>query len=193
MRLFYQNSQEGKTLYVVFVPNDIPDKVTKVGNVVKLEKGGALVGYNLFNIELDETMGMVVNPKEASLAKVNEELSKAGFAPLDAPKDSLYHVVKVVKKEEHPLDERSSILTLDDGGKTLSTVTRYQNISEGDKIVVALDLCQKFDGTLFNKKVVRNIPIEAEVCSPADLRLGEESRAAYIENNLQEGQDFFIK
>jgi len=95
--------------------------------------------------------------------------------------------------EEHPLDERSSILTLDLGDHELQTVTRYHNFEVGSALVVAIDGCIKFDGTLFEKKVVRNIAIDCEVCCEADLRIGEEYKAAFLPETHIAGSDFFLQ
>ena len=87
----------------------------------------------------------------------------------------------MVFKEEHPLYERKSILTLD-AGKRLSTVTGYQNVEVGDYIAILLP-GPRMDGTYFAPRVEKNIAIDCEVCSPKDLRLGGRRHRRYLKTH----------
>ena len=194
-RLYYHHKTNGDILFLVIDPESYPDKVEKKDDVVALYKEGKLVGINFLSI--GKTMkvraeGMIVFPDDKVIDVLNDKLALAGLEKLPYVRDSGYKVALIEKKEEHPLDERMSILTLSIGEKKLSTVTRYANIEEGDKIVIALDGCLRFDGSAFHARVERNIPIEAEVCSEADLRLGEESKKALVVSDKEAGEDYFL-
>ncbi len=193
-RFFYNPENVGDVLFVVFDPETIPNKVDEHEGLTALYRDGTLVGVNIFGVKEEfglREKGMIVKIPETLLAKVNEKFSKNGIKPLEINENSGYLVAEVTKLEEHPLDERSNIVTLDIAGKELTTVSRYANLRPGLRIVVAIDGCIKFDGTAFHKKVVRNIPIECEVCSPFDLRVGEEGKAAFEVADKPSGTDFF--
>ena len=193
-RFFYNPDNVGDVLFVVIDPEAIPNKVVERDGLTALYRDDVLVGANLFGAgEAFGLMekGMIVKIDEKLLCNVNEQFSKNGLEPLEKNADSGYLVAQVTKLEEHPLDERCSIVTLDLGGKELTTVSRYANLEEGIRIVVAIDGCIKFDGTAFHKKIVRNIPIECEVCSPFDLRLNEEGKNAFVVTDKAPGEDFF--
>ena len=105
------------------------------------------------------------------------------------PKGINFVYAKVVSKEEHPLYERKSILTLD-AGRRLSTVTGYQNVEVGDLIAILLP-GPRMDGTYFAPRVEKNIAIDCEVCSPKDLRQGDDGTKAYIGRDKEAGQPVF--
>lgn len=193
-RFFYNPDYVGDVLFVVVDPEAIPNKIVERDGLTALYRDDVLVGANLFGagkaFGLKEK-GMIVKIDENVICSVNELFSKNGLAPLEKNVDSGYLVAEVTKLEEHPLDERCNIVTLNLGGKELTTVSRYANLEVGLRIVVAIDGCIKFDGTAFHKKIVRNIPIECEVCSPFDLRLGEEGRSAFAVTDKAPGEDFF--
>ena len=194
-RLFYNHENVGDVLFIVIKPGDYPDKTETKGEVTALFKDGELVGYNLFDFGKTvkiKASGMIVTPDDLLLDVINDKLANAGFEKLPYCRESGYVCAEVTAKEEHPLDEQSSILTLNAGETTLSTVTRYQNIDVGTHIVVALDGCIKFDGTTFSKKIVKNIPIECEVCSGKDLHVNEDFKSAQLVPELAPGADFFL-
>ena len=193
-RFFYNPDYVGDVLFIVTDPEAIPNKVIELDGLTALYRDDVLVGANLFGagkaFGLKEK-GMIVKIDENVICNVNELFSKNGLAPLEKNVDSGYLVAEVTKLEEHPLDERCNIVTSNLGGKELTTVSRYANLEVGLRIVVAIDGCIKFDGTAFHKKIVRNIPIECEVCSPFDLRLGEEGKSAFVVTDKASGEDFF--
>lgn len=194
-RLFYNHENVGDVLFVVIDPERSPDRVETKGEVTALYQGEELVGINLFDFGKTakiKASGMIVAPEDILIDVINDKLVNAGLSKLPYCHESGFKVATIAKLEEHPLDERSHIVTLKIKDQTLSTVSRYSNLEEGMKIVVVLDGVMKFDGTAFRKKVVKNIPIECEVCCEKDLRIGEEFKAAFIPEGKEEGDDFFL-
>ncbi len=194
-RLFYNHENVGDVLFIVIDPERYPDHVKKVGEVTALYQGEDLVGINLFDFGKTakiKASGMIVAPEDILVDVINDKLVNAGLEKLPYCHETGYVVAEVVGKEEHPLDERSNILTLKIKEKTLSTVSRYQNIEIGSRIVVVTDGVMRFDGTAFHTKVVKNIPIDCEVCCEKDLRIGEEFKAAFLVADKEPGADFFL-
>ncbi len=195
-RLYYNYKTNGDILFLVIDPLAYPDEVKEKDDVVCLYSKGELIGINFLSIGKKVKIhaeGMIVNPLDEVIDILNNVLKNASFdIVLPYVRNSFYKIARIEKKEEHPLNERMSILTLNLGDKTLSTVTRYQNVNEGDKVLVALDNCLRYDGSIFKARVERNIPIECELCSEKDVRLGEESKAALIIDKGNPGEDFFI-
>ena len=193
-RIYYSKALNDDTLFVVFHAEKTPNKVEKKGDVVALYSEDELIGINLLHASayLDfDPQGMVAKEEEALLEKLNGLFSEVGLPKLEKNPCSGYAVAKITKLEEHPLDEKKQIVTLSLKGETLETTTRYANIEVGSLVVVALDGCFKFDGTCFHKAVIRNIRQDCELCSPADLRLGEDYKNAYLPQDKEEGADFF--
>lgn len=193
--LFYNHEHVGDVLFIVLQPNAYPDDNKVCGDVNALYKEGQLIGINIFNFGKTakiKASGMFIAPNDVLLDVINDKLVNAGLEKLPYCRDSGFKVAEVTLLEEHPLDERLRIVTLKVGENTLSTVSRYQNIEVGSKVVIVTDGAMKFDGTTFEKKVSRNIPIDCEICSPSDLRLSDEFKAAYLEEKKASGDDFFI-
>ena len=193
-RIYYSKNLNDDTLFVVIHADMTPDRVEKKEDVVALYAGDELIGINLLNaskyIDIDPK-GMIAKEEQGLLDKLNACFVPAGLPALEKNEASGYAVAKILKLEEHPLDEKKQIVTLSLGGKTLETTTRYQNIEEGALVVVALDGCYKFDGTCFKAGIIRNIHQDCELCSPSDLRLGEDYKTAYLPLDKKEGEDFF--
>lgn len=195
MAIFHQHIGEEDILFVVFDVDAIPDKVERKGDVAALFKEGKLIGYNFFNllelVKIKEK-GLLVTPSDKLIDVLNDRLVNLGFAKLDYVRDSGFKVGRVVAIEEHPLNEKLRIVTIDLGGKTVSTVTRYSNFEVGSLLVVTCDGAFRFDGTVFHSRVERNIPIDVELNSAADLHIGEEKFQAFIPKGYEPGADFFL-
>ena len=187
--IFYNPSLD--CLFLTDSASSKPEKTVKAGDLTVLLKEGKAIGYNLFN-----PRSYLINPVDGFNAKIEgydkfAELAKEAGYPIEkAPTGSEYTVCLIESSEEHPLYENARILYLNDGQKKLTTVTRYQNCQKGDRIVVKTG-GYRLDGTIFSPKVEKNIAIDGEVCSPFDLKIGEESKAAYIEKAKKEGEDYF--
>ena len=194
-RLYYNHENVGDVLFIVIDGKAYPDRTVVKGEVTALYQGDRLVGINLFDFGKTakiKATGMIVAPNDALIDVINSKLENAGLEKLPYCTSTGYQIGEVVGKEEHPLDEKSNILTIKVGEKTLTTVSRYQNIEVGSKIVVVTDGVLKFDGTAFAKKVVKNIPIECEVCCEKDLHIGEEFKKAFLVTEKASGADFFL-
>lgn len=192
--LFYCKPTAKDVLYLLIDPEKTPDEVVKKGDTVGLFYQKQLIGVNFLNFSRlvkIKAEGRITNPPEAMLEIVKNELQKASFPIPDFSCSSGFTVARVMNLEEHPLDERKQIVTLECAGKTLTTSSRYQNLQIGSKIVVLLDRTIRFDGTVFHSSVIRNIPQDCEIASPHDLGLSEESKSAYIEEEKEVGSDFF--
>lgn len=192
-RLFYRPNVSQDILFVLIDPEKKTDRVEKKGDLAILYSGNEVAGYNLFNAHkvyaFPET-GMIYAPKKELLAALNAFLTAAGQTPLSLEQPSGYFVSKITAMEEHPLDEKAHILTLDLGGKSLTTVSWYPSLMVGDEVVVALEGTILHDGSVFHRFVSRNIPNEASLMSAKELGLtGDEG--AYKVTNRRSGSDFF--
>lgn len=194
-RLFYTPKTAKDVLYVIIKPEVYPDEVKTLGEVTVLYANKELIGLNfapaskLFNLASE---GMIPAPSAELLDKINALLEDKGLEPLPPYEDSLYRIATLTLKEEHPFEDGKWILTFSLNGEKIETVSRYPNLKEGERYVLALAGCIKFDATQVITKTVKNIKQEAEVCSPFDLRVGEEKTKAYEASSLQEGGDFYL-
>lgn len=163
-----------------------PDRSLDENGATLLYRGDEFLGANIAHpkgIKLQDGLNVRLSSKD------EEALKGYLGAHYQSPEPSNFVYAKVVFKEEHPLYERKSILTLD-AGKRLSTVTGYQNVEVGDSIAILLP-GPRMDGTYFAPRVEKNIAIDCEVCSPKDLRRGDDGTKAYIGNDEEAGKPVF--
>ncbi|HBB05667.1 MAG TPA: hypothetical protein DCZ41_03680, partial [Firmicutes bacterium] len=125
---------------------------------------------------------------------INSILSRTGFEGLGYLKESGFVVLKILSLEEHPLDENASIVTLlGRNGEHFETVSQAKNLSVGSLCVAAKDGSILADGTLFKKRIEKNIPIDVFLMSSKMLKLSSQEDALFIpkEGDYQIGDDFF--
>lgn len=192
-RLFYNYETSGDVLFVVIDPDKKADKVVSKDNVTLIYNDNKLIGINIFKIS--ETVkikhsGAIFAPKKELLMAINPLIVNAGENALEIEESSGYKIMTITKLEEHPLDEKAKIVTLSCLDKTYQSVSYYQNIKEGLKVVAATDGAILIDGSLFTKRMVRNIPTEVSLCSEKDLGIGEDKKNAFVPDE-KEGEDFF--
>lgn len=195
-RFYYNRKTAGDVLYCVLDASSYPDSTKKIGDVVALYHGKERVGINFLNISKTikiKAEGMIPTAGSEFLSPINYMLENAGEEPLPEQSSTYYAIAEVSGIEEHPLDEKKSIVHLSLGEKSLDTVTRYANLKQGSKTVVALDGCLRIDGTPFLAHSEKNIPVDCEICSEKDLGLGEESKQAFLVEEGKPGEDFFLR
>ena len=178
--LFHSPSTGGDVLYVAYPSSSPVTNSVQKGDVVAIYAGNEIVGINVFRASSHfalEGEGLIPFPSQAIQETLNALLAEASLPALTFP-SSGYRVYEVKKVEEHPLDEKKSILTLSDGNKEAVTSTRY-TLAPGDRVVALQGGYARRNGTFFTSSVIRNIPQDVEICSEADLGLGEASEAAY--------------
>ena len=192
-RFFYSYKTAGDILFLLIDPESPVTKCEPHGDVIALWNEDRLVGVNFMHI--GKTMkihaaGMIAIPEKSMLDCVNHLLANAGLPTLEMPNSSGYRVLEVKGIEEHPLDEKASIVTLTDGEKTYSTVSRDLTLKAGEKVVAITDRTIAYDGSVFHRHIAKNIAIDVELCNAEELRIGEAKGIFRAEEPL--GSDFYL-
>lgn len=194
-RLFYDFESNGDVLFVVISPEKKTDEVVSNGDVTCLFANKELVGINIFNVSRIAKLkshGAIFAPDSLLLETINNLLSNSGAPKLEESTNSGFKVLSISNLEEHPLDEKAQIVTLkgkDD--ETYQAVSYYKNLSIGKQVVCALDGTILYDGSLFSKKLVKNIPVDATLCSGKELKVSDSNKEAFIPEGYNDGEDFF--
>ncbi|MBP5216289.1 MAG: DUF4479 domain-containing protein [Bacilli bacterium] len=195
-RLFYNLRLLGDVLLIEIAPGKEATSLKRSGDIIALFHEEELIGYNIFHLKdivKLKTDGVIFAPDDRLIDIINILLRQQGFPILPYTRDSGYKVAKIIKREEHPLDEKKTIVTLSLKGKTLTTVSAHRNLLENSLVVVALDGTILADGSLFRETIIRNIPQQARICSGLDLKINAEGDSAFLPNEgEQEGDDFFL-
>lgn len=193
-RLFYNHDVTGDILFVLIDPEKKPTRNVAKGRVNALYAGSELVGINIFGVSEVfklKASGIIFAPEKPLLDVVNSMLAEAALPSLPECSSSGYKVAKIVKLEEHPIDEKAHIVTLSLGDHELTTVSWYPNLKEGLCLVVATDGTILYDGTVFHKFVSRNIPSDCSICSSRELKLPG-APGAFLVEGYEAGEDFFL-
>lgn len=196
-RLFYNYPISKDVLFVLIDPSAPVTKTMRVGEVVALYDEERLVGYNIFDVSKTVKLnahGIIFYPDPRLIDAINAILSRNGFDPLPYLDRSGFEVLEILSTEEHPLDEKASIVALrGKGEETFWTVSKAKNLLPSLRVVAAMDGAILRDGTLFHKRIEKNLPIDVFLMSPKMLGLGEEEDVAFVveEQNVALGHDFF--
>ncbi len=194
-RFFYNHDACGDILFLVLSPTDKADHIIKKGNVAALYKGDKLIGVNFFDIGKVikiHAKGMIRTPGQPMLDCVNSMLSNASLSTLEPLKDTGYRVMQIKALEEHPIDQKAFIVTLTDGTNTFHSVYRDPSLKTEDKVVVATPGCIAYDGTLIEKAIEKNIPIDVRICSEKELKISDDDSKAFKAKEERVGSDFFL-
>ncbi len=194
-RLFYNHEVTGDVLFLLLKPELIPNKVIEKENAALLYLNDELIGVNFFHVSRIIRLyshGMIATPGEELLTIVNSLLKEVGLPALPPTLDSGYHVFRLMKREEHPLSDQLSILTLKDKEREYSTVTSLKELKEGAYVVAATANCILRDGSLFTPHEDHHIPVDLYLCSPYALRLGERKDIPFYPEGYEEGEDFYL-
>lgn len=194
-RMFYNFDAFGDTLLILIHPEKKPDRVEDKNGVTALYLGDELLGYNIFDLSRVlklKAKGIIFTPGVELVTLVNQLLTAAGFPVLEELTDSGFHVFKVTKIEEHPLDEKAKIVTLTDGKDTYETVTKLNNLNADDKVVGLIDGYIAPDGMMFLKHVDHNIKNDVLLLSEKALKQGEDEKEIFKATKNEAGDDFFL-
>jgi len=173
--------------------NKQTDNTKKEGDITLLYSGDTLIGYNIFNIQLDLPKGLLDYNKEVETL-VNDRLSKINQGPLEMEDVKSYFKVGYVKEcEKHPDSNKLSVTQIDFGTGDLSQVVcGASNIAQGQKVVVAQPGAVLNDGTWIGKGKLLKVDSNGMVCSAKELGLAKESQGILVlEDNVQVGSRFF--
>lgn len=191
-RMFYNRDIGGDVLFILMEPERKPTRTETKGIVSALYDGDDLVGINiqdLSKILKIRAKGMIFTPGEELVNVVNHIIHRAGLPKLAYCTDSGYRVATVNKVEK---SNCSYIINLDNGDKSLTTITEYSNIKAGDQVVIALDGTIQYDGKTFKIHSIDNIPVECHICEAKELRIESDEPGAFIVDGYKSGDDFYL-
>lgn len=194
-RLFYDFESNGDVLFIVINPEKKPDEVVTNGDVTCLYTDKELVGINIFNVSRIAKLkshGAIFAPDSLLLKTINDLLENSNAPRLEETTNSGFKVLEITKLEEHPLDEKAQIVTLK--GKddtTYQAVSFYKNLKIGENVVAATSGTILYDGSLFTKKLVKNIPVDVTLCSGKELKVSDNFKEAFLPEGYLPGEDFF--
>lgn len=194
MYRFYKQKSAGKDVVYLLLEGDLfPDNVVNSDQATLLYNGGKLIGVNFFGGEtsLLPHYGMNVVLEDEVLDAFNEVLVHCGADPLPRETSSGFVIGEVIAKEEHPLDEKKSILKISTGDKTYETISSFR-VECGEKVAVALDGAYLSDGTLFKQHIDHNLRVDVLLLSASMLGIGED-KGVYKVPEGKNGCDLFIK
>lgn len=193
-RFFYNHNSPGDCFYISIDPLSKPLKsLNKDGITLIYGENDALLGINIFDFSSKAKLkhrGVIFAPGDELFDHINSLLKPTGIQ-LDRPLSSGTVAAKIIKIEEHPLDAKLSILTLDIGKQTKHAITGLKGIVEGRNIAVLLPGYIDHLGELYEPHKVKNVMGETEVL-PASA-FGGEDDSVYPLDGYEVGEDPFYR
>lgn len=192
MYRFYKQISANKNVVFLVAGEGVPDEVVNHEEVTLLYKDKKLIGANFFGKEVTllKNYGMNVALTKETLDGFNSVFIKHGIETLPELKDSGFHVGEIIDIEEHPLDEKKSLIKIKCKEEVYESITSY-NLTKGDKVAIATSPCYLSDGTLFTKHIDHNLKVDALVVSGFQIGLSK-SESPYKLDHREVGDDIFL-
>lgn len=177
MNIFYNENGVGDVLLVQLTtenPEVIVAKSEGDVTILRDEKTGAVVGFNLFDassyakIEGNGEVTLteeIVGEIQKALVKNNVDLV------LEVDLSPKFVVGHVLTKEQHPNADKLSVCSIDVGTETLQIVCGAANIAAGQKVVVAKVGAVMPSGMIIRDAELRGTASAGMVCSASELSL----------------------
>ncbi|WP_207696102.1 tRNA-binding domain-containing protein [Enterococcus sp. DIV0212c] len=178
--IFAYNKEHVGDVLMIIVSDDKgqENRVQRKENVARVSvvDEEQVVAWNIF--EASTILGTIegngqVELTEEQVAKVNEELAKAGFSESLVEDREPKIVIGFVKScKKHPDSDHLSITQTEvDNGEVLQIVCGAPNIKAGQKVVVAKLGAMMPDGLMIWPGVLRGVESFGMICSAGELRL----------------------
>ncbi|EOL44516.1 YtpR family tRNA-binding protein [Enterococcus caccae] len=175
----YNRDHVGDVLMVIVTDDKGQEnRVERKGNVARVSVVGdeQVVAWNIF--EASMILGEIegngqVELTDEQVAKVNNELVKAGFSEILEKDNDPKIVIGFVKScKKHPDSDHLSVTQTEvDHGEVLQIVCGAPNIKAGQKVVVAKPGAMMPDGLMIWPGVLRGVESFGMICSAGELRL----------------------
>lgn len=142
-----------------------------VGDICKLTRGDALVGYNIKNwsTHFKDMESGLVKDEVVMLEKVNELLKDSNEKEIDYLPKQKFVVGFVESKEKHPDSDRLSICMVNIETEILQIVCGAKNVDASQKVPVALVGATMPSGMLIKEGVLRGVESNGMICSQSEL------------------------
>lgn len=196
MKLTYNNAHVGDVLLVSLKSGKTPS-YTHHDGVTVIKDNDEIIGVNIFNasdkFDLEKD---VVNatPTKAHVDKINEILTAAGEAQIEADLSPKFVVGYVSEKSQHPDADKLNVCQVDVGDGSLKIVCGAPNVDAGQKVVVAQVGAWMPDGMYIKPSKLRGIESNGMICSKTELNLEDDGiDGIYVlSDDYEVGQSFAV-
>lgn len=196
MKLTYNNAHVGDVLLVSLKSGKSPS-YTHHDGVTVIKDNDEIIGVNIFNAsdKFDLEKDVVnVTPTEAHVDKINEILTAAGEAQIEADLSPKFVVGYVSEKSQHPDADKLNVCQVDVGDGSLKIVCGAPNVDAGQKVVVAQVGAWMPDGMYIKPSKLRGIESNGMICSKTELNLEDDGiDGIYVlSDDYEVGQSFAV-
>lgn len=184
--IFYSYKGIGDVLIVIFNNESKPTHHERKGQVEVIYHEQEVIGYNIFDISKIikiKTSGLIYLPSKELISIINALLRNNGLEELEVQTNSGYIIGEVI--DIKPYQEKK-IVSVDIGKEVVKAYTK-EAINLKDKVVVATL------GTRLNdSRIVKMIEdTNAFICTEKDLQISESDTILILDNEEENGKDFF--
>ena len=184
--LFYQPKSLGDVLLVIIEPNMMPTHSQRINETVLIYHDDILIGVNLFNIQSlikIHASGLILNPPKVLIDIINDKFANDGVDVYLPKFISNFLVVEVIS-----IDESMKQAKLTDGKRAYNAAISLNDISVGQRLVVASSRTLLPDGTVYDP----DNQDEVFIC-PANLldSLGQSNCPLTVDEKYALGSEYF--
>ena len=143
--------------------------------------------YNILNVKdiiKIKSSGMIYFPTPELIDVINSILNNEKLPTLDYMTESGYYVAEVT-------DIKDGVATLSLGSETLSALSNSK-LKVGDKVVAVRANTRLNSGKIIRTSSKNGTTINGYICNNSDLSIEENDEVFIIDENLENGQDFFV-
>ena len=184
--LFYSYKNIGDVLIVIFNNEEKATRSERIGQVEVIYHDNEVIGYNIFDISKIikiKTQGLIYLPSEELIAIINALLKNNHIEELGVQSSSGYIIGQIV--DIKPYQEKK-IVSVDIEKEVVKAYTK-EDINKGDKVVVAILGTRLNDGRIV--KLIEDT--NAFICTEKDLQISESDTILILDNEEENGKDFF--
>ena len=184
--LFYSYKNIGDVLIVIFNNEEKATRSERIGQVEVIYHDNEVIGYNIFDISKIikiKTQGLIYLPSEELIAIINALLKNNHIEELGVQSSSGYIIGQVIDIEPY---QEKKIVSVDIEKEVVKAYTK-EDINKGDKVVVALLGTRLNDGRIV--KLIEDT--NAFICTEKDLQISESDTILILDNEEENGKDFF--
>ncbi|WP_436859766.1 YtpR family tRNA-binding protein [Staphylococcus caeli] len=197
MNLFYNQAAVGDVAFLQLEPAQGEFQYESKGDVVEIQLGGQVVGYNIFNassyVSIDGNGHIKLT--EVLVEGLQKAIESAGFTfKLNADFSPKFVVGYVETKEKHPDADKLSVLSVDVATEKLQIVCGAPNVDAGQKVVVAKVGAVMPSGMVIKDAELRGVASSGMICSMKELNLPnapQEKGIMVLSDDYTVGQSFF--
>ena len=185
--IYYSYKSLGDVIVVIFDDEKVTTRTEQKGRVVVIYNNDEIIGYNILDVKdiiKIKSSGLIYFPTPEMIGVINSILSNEKLPTLDYVTESGYYVAEIV-------EINNDVVTLSLGNETVHALMK-KGLKVGDKVVVVKAGQRLNSGDIVRTSDKNGTLIDGHICTNRDLTIEDNDDYFVIDEELENGQDFFV-